>query len=57
MAGGQPVGQLVGRSVGWFSNILKNSKSRFGDYIAVVHTLIHTLFIIVELVAIGFSIG
>ena len=42
---------------GGLQNILKNSKSRFGDYIAVVPTLIHTLVIIVKLVAIGFSTG
>ena len=47
MAGGRPVGRLVGRSVGWFSNILKNSKSRFVDYINVVCTVINTLLIIV----------
>ena len=50
------VGLSVGRSV-CLQNILKNSKSRFGDYIAVVPTLIHTLVIIVKLVAIGFSTG
>ena len=36
MAGGRPVGRSVGRPAGWFSNILKNSKSRFVDYITVV---------------------
>ena len=40
------VGQSVGRSV-CLQNILKNSKLRFGDYIAVVCTLINTLLIIV----------
>ena len=43
-----------GWSVGWFvdllvslKNILKNAKSRFGDYKALVCTLINTLPIIV----------
>ena len=43
MAGGRPVCPLVG----WFSNILKNSKSRFVDYINLVCTVINTLLIIV----------
>ena len=47
MAGGRPFGRLVGQSVGWFSNILKNSKSRFGDYITVVYALNNTFLIIV----------
>ena len=40
------VGWLVGRLVG-LQNILKNSKSRFCEYVAVVCTLINTLLIIV----------
>ena len=47
MAGGRPLGRSVGRSVGWFSNISKNSKSSFVDYITVVCTIINTLLIIV----------
>ena len=37
---------VVGRSVG-LQNILKNSKSRFGDYITVVYALNNTFLIIV----------
>ena len=40
------VGRSVGRSV-CLQNILKNSKSRFGDYIDVVSTLTNTLLIVV----------
>ena len=43
---GRLVGWLVGRLVG-LQNILKNSKSRFGEYVAVFCTLINTLLIIV----------
>ena len=40
---GWSVGQLVSRS----SNYFDNSESRFGDYVAIVCTLINTLLIIV----------
>ena len=46
----------VGRLV-CLQNILKNSKSRFGDYIALVCTLINTLLIVVLGMAGGRTVG